>query len=62
MLCVMDFGACIYDFLSSFEEFLGELSELKDFSFNERVTQSSYSTVDELLVRLSVLEYALSKG
>ena len=61
MLRVTDFGASVDDFLSGFKEFLGKLSELKDFSFDKRVAQSSYGTVDELLVRLSVLEYALTE-
>ena len=57
-----DFGASIDHFLLGFEEFLGEVSKLKDFSFNERVSQSLYRVVDELLVRLSILEDALAKG
>jgi hypothetical protein len=37
MLCVANFGAGVDNFLSSFEEFLGELSELKKLPFDERV-------------------------
>ena len=37
MLRVTDFGTSVDNFLSGFEELLGKLSELKDFSFNERV-------------------------
>ena len=59
MLRVADFGACIDNFLSSFKKFSSKLSELKDFSFDERVAQSSYGMVDKLLVRLSVFKYAL---
>ena len=56
MLGVANFGTCVDHFLASFEELLSELSELKHFSFNERVPQSSYSAVDELLIRLTVFE------
>jgi hypothetical protein len=38
VLRVTDFGAGVNDFLSSFEELLSELSELKNFSFDERVS------------------------
>ena len=61
LLGVADFGVGVDHFLLGFEELLSELSELKDFSFNERVPQSSYCSVDELLVWLSVLKNALTK-
>ena len=38
MLRVTYFSASVDNFLASFEKFLGELSELKNFSFNEWVT------------------------
>jgi hypothetical protein len=59
VLSVADFGTGVDHFLLSFKEFLSELSELKNFSFDEWVSQPSYSTIDELLVRLPVLEYLL---
>ena len=62
MLGVADLSAGIDHFLSSFEKFLGKLSKLKNFSFDERVSQSSYCAIDELLIWLPVLEYALSEG
>ena len=62
LLGMMDFGACVDHLLSSFLELLSELSELKDFTFNERVSQSSNCVVDELLIQLPVLEDALPKG
>ena len=37
VLRMADFGACVDNFLSGFKKFSGELSELKDFSFDERV-------------------------
>ena len=61
VLRVADFGASVDNFLASFKEFLGKLAKLEDFPFDEWVVQSSYGMVDELLVRLPVLEYALSK-
>ena len=62
LLSVADFGAGVDHFLLGFEELLSEVSELKDFSFNERVSQPLYCSVDELLVRLSILENALAEG
>ena len=38
VLRVANFSTGVYHLLSSFEEFLSELSELEDFSFNEWVT------------------------
>ena len=38
VLGVADLGACVDHFLSGFEEFLGELSKLKNFPFDEQVT------------------------
>ena len=58
----MDFGASFDHFLLGFEEFLSEVSELEDFPFNERISQTLHCLVDELLVRLSILEEALAKG
>ena len=46
MLGVTDFGARVDHFLSGFEKLLGELSELKDFSFDKWVAQSSHRTVN----------------
>ena len=37
VLSMVNFGACIDDFLSSFEQFLSKLSELANFSFDERI-------------------------
>ena len=37
VLCVTNFGAGVDNFLTSFKKFLGKLSELKNFSFNEWV-------------------------
>ena len=51
--------ASVNDFLSSFEELLSEVSELEDLSVDERVAESPYCAIDNRLVRLSVLEYAL---
>ena len=62
LLGVVDFSAGIDHLLLSFEEFLGEVSELKDFSLNERISQSLHHVVDKLLVRLSILEDTLTKG
>ena len=59
MLGVTDFGVGVDYLLSSFEKLLSELSELEDFSFNEWVSESAHRTVDELLVWLPILEYAL---
>ena len=61
LLGVVDLGACVDHFLSGFQEFSSELSELKDFSFDEWVSQSSNCVVNELLVWLSMLEDVLSK-
>ena len=61
MLSMADFGAGVNHFLPSFEKFLGKLSKLKNFSFDKQVSQSSYCAIDELLVWLPVLEYALSE-
>ena len=61
VLGMTDFGAGVDYLLPSFKKLLGELSELKDFSFDERIAQSSYCAVDELLVWLSVLKYVLPK-
>jgi hypothetical protein len=61
MLGMADFGASIDDFLSSLEKFLGELSKLKNFSFDERIPKPTYSVVDELLIRLPVFKQALSE-
>ena len=46
MLSVADRGTCIDNFLPGFEEFLGKLPELKNFSFDERVAQSSHCAVN----------------
>ena len=62
LLSMTGFSAGIDHFLLSFKELLGEVSELKDFSFNERVSQSLYSMVDKLLVRLPILKDSLPKG
>ena len=59
VLGVADLGACVDHFLSGFEEFLSELSKLKNFPFDKRVAQPSHRAIDELLIRLSVLEKAL---
>ena len=61
MLSVTDFGTHVNYFLSGFEKFLGELSKLKNFPFNEWVSQPSYGAVDELLIWLSVFKYPLSE-
>ena len=62
LLRVLDFGASVNDFLSSLEEFLGEVPELQHFSLDEGVSQLLYGAVDNRLVGLSVLKNALSKG
>ena len=62
LLGVTDFSMSIDHFLLGFEELLGEVTELKDFSFDKRVSQSLYRMVDELLVRLSIFEEMLTKG
>ena len=46
MLGVAYLRACINYLLSGFEEFLGELSELENFSFDEWVSQPSHRLVD----------------
>ena len=46
VLSMADLGACVDNFLVGFEEFLGELSKLENFSFDERVAQSSHSAID----------------
>ena len=61
MLSMANFGAGVDHFLSSFEKFLSKLSKLKNFSFDKRVSQSSYCAIDKLLVQLPILEYALSE-
>ena len=38
VLGVANFGASVDHFLAGFEELLSELSKLKDFSFDERVS------------------------
>ena len=62
LLGMVNLGACVDHLLSSFQKFLSELSELKDFSFDERVSQSSDCVVNELLIRLSVFEDTLLEG
>jgi hypothetical protein len=59
---MVDFSVSIDHFLSGFEELLGEVLESKDFPFDEWVSQALHRVVNELLIRLSVLEDALSKG
>ena len=61
VLGVADFSTSVDDFLSSLAKFLSELSKLKNFSFDERISEPVYGAVDELLVWLPVLEQALSK-
>ena len=62
LLSVLDFGSSVDDFLLRLEEFLGEVSELEHFTFDKWVFQLLYGSVDELLVRSSILEDALTKG
>ena len=62
LLGVTDFSTGIDRFLLGFEELLGEVSKLEDFSFDEQVSQSLYRVVDELLVGLSILKDALAEG
>jgi hypothetical protein len=47
LLGMADFSARVDHFLLGLEELLGEVSELKDFSFNEWVSQSLYCSIDE---------------
>ena len=61
-LGLTDFGMGIDHFLAGVEELLGELSKVKHFSFNEGISQSSHSSVDEVLVRLPLFEDSLAKG
>jgi hypothetical protein len=62
LLGVVDFGTSIDHFLLGFEELLSEVSELKDFPFDEWISQSLHCAINELLVRLSILENTLAKG
>ena len=50
LLCVSNFGACFDHFLTCLLEFLGEVSELQHLSFDERVSQLLYGSVDDCLV------------
>ena len=59
VLGVADFFTGVNHLLLSFEKLLGKLPKLEDLSFDERVSQSSRCTVNEVLIQLSVLEYAL---
>ena len=61
VLGMADLGMCVDHFLSSFEEFLSELSKLKNFPFNEWVAQPSHRAVNQLLKQLSILKKALPK-
>ena len=54
LLRMLDFGVSVDDFLMGFLKFLGEVSELQHFAFDEGVPQLLYGSVDDELVRLSV--------
>ena len=62
LLGVADLGVCVDHLLPGFQEVLSELSELKDFSFDEQVPQSLNCVINELLVWLSMFEDVLTKG
>ena len=61
VLGVADLGACVDHFLPGFKKFLGELSKVKKFSFDEWVAQPSHRAIDQLLIQLPVFEKALPK-
>ena len=62
LLRMADFGPSVDDFLLGFEELLSEVPELQHFSFDKGVPELLYSTINNELMRLSVLEDTLSKG
>ena len=59
VLGMANLGTRVDHFLVGFEKLMSELSELKDFSFNKWIAESSYGAVDEVLIRLAVLEKSL---
>ena len=61
-LGLSNFGTGVDHLLSGFKEFSGELSKMENFTFDEWVPQSSYGSVDKLLIRLSMFEDSLAKG
>ena len=62
LLCMSNLRACVDDFLSGFLELLSEVSELQHLTFDKRVTQLLYGSVNDGLVWLSELEDSLAKG
>ena len=62
LLGMSDFSVSVDDFLSGLLQFLGEVSKLQYFSFDEGVSQLLHGSVDDVLVGLSEFENALAKG
>ena len=62
LLRVSDGVASVDDFLSGFLQFSSEVPELRNFAFDEGISQLLYGSVDDGLVSVSRFEYALSKG
>ena len=62
LLCVLDFGTSVDNFLPSFLKFSSEVSELYHLSFDEGVSQLLYCLIDDGLVGLPGLEDVLTKG
>ena len=62
LLGVSDCVSSVDDFLTSGLQFLGEVSELGHFAFDKGISESLYGVIDDGLVVVPRLEYALSKG
>ena len=61
LLCMSNLSTHLDDFLARFLEFLGEVSELQHFSFDEGIPRLLHCSVDDSLVRLPKLENSLPK-